>query len=83
MKRTISVRALRKGEYFGEVGLIFGELRTATVRSTNYCTMATLARSCLLGLFYRFPGIYSEMREAALAYDKSDKWKEFKILLLK
>lgn len=83
MKRTKTVRNLYKGDYFGEVGLLFGVSRTATVRSTNYCTMATLAKSSLMELFYRFPGIYSEMWEAALDYDNMDKWKEFKILLLK
>lgn len=35
---------LGEGAHFGEISLIYGCKRTATVSSTNYCTLASLSK---------------------------------------
>ena len=63
--------------------MVFDEVRTATVRSTNYCTMATLDRQSFFELCTNFPEIFAKMKETGLKYDDNDVWKSFKVLLLK
>jgi CRP-like cAMP-binding protein len=41
-------RELNQGNYFGEIGLIFNCKRTATVKSTNYCTFARIHKKVFL-----------------------------------
>ena len=36
------VRMLQPGDHFGEVGMMYGCRRTATVKAYDYCTCATL-----------------------------------------
>lgn len=43
-------RSLQDGEHFGEIGLIYGCRRTATVESTNYGTLAMLTKTKYLEL---------------------------------
>lgn len=81
--RLIMVRQIEQGEYFGEVALIFGIDRTATVVSSNYCTMATISSEVLLRLLHSYSEVFREMKKKALQYNDQDKWKEFKIMLLK
>jgi CRP-like cAMP-binding protein len=37
--------SLAEGDHFGEIGLIYGCRRTATVESSNYGTLAMLTRT--------------------------------------
>lgn len=39
---------LEKGDYFGELAILNNCLRTATVRSNNYCTFAKIPKSVFL-----------------------------------
>ena len=82
MYKLQMARQVEKGDFFGEVALIFDINRTATVVSSNYCTIATITQEQLYGLFHNYPGIYRKMKEKALKYDENDRWKQFKILLL-
>jgi len=43
-------RTLQEGDHFGEIGLIYGCKRTATVESNNYGTLAMLTKSNYLDL---------------------------------
>jgi len=81
MKRETYVRQLNQGEFFGEISIIRSTLRTATVKSNNYCTMASLSKAIFFDLCGIFPEILIKMRNKSLDY--YDVWKKFKILLLK
>ena len=80
LKRSLHVRGLEQGDYFGEVALIYSTPRTATVKSSNYCTLASLNSKSFLDLCNNFPEILEKMRERALKHD--DPWKKFKAALL-
>ncbi|XP_071851243.1 uncharacterized protein [Apostichopus japonicus] len=53
------------GQYFGEVGLIFGDYRTATVRAASYCEVLMLTRRDLDEALTEFPLIAKQFKEAA------------------
>ena len=80
--RLTIVREMDEGSLFGEISLILDIGRTATVVSSNYCTMATITQDVLLVLFQSYPDIFKRMKEKALSYDNKDVWKKFKLLLL-
>ena len=71
---------LQQGNFFGEVSLLFPCLRTATVKSQNYCTLAYLRKDNFIELWAYSPDTFHEIEEHALRYD--DKWIQFKIKLL-
>lgn len=50
-------KTLKLGDHFGEIGLIYGCKRTATVQSENYGQLALLTKSNLLELQKIFEGI--------------------------
>ena len=41
-------KLLNQGDYFGEVALLFDCKRTATVKSTNYCTFARIEKTVFM-----------------------------------
>lgn len=49
------VRTLQPGEHFGEISLLYGCNRTATVSANNYCTLAKLSKSHLDELTHKYP----------------------------
>ena len=51
-RRTEYVRSLEVGSYFGEVGILFKGIRTASVRSQNYCIMAKISKESLFNMFH-------------------------------
>ena len=42
-KEHVAIRLLTEGDYFGEVGMIYSCVRTASVISRNYNTMARIS----------------------------------------
>lgn len=52
---TKEEKRLYDGDHFGEIGLIYGLKRTATVRSLNYGSLACLTQSGLEELYKNFP----------------------------
>ena len=53
--RDVEVRKLNEGDHFGEISLIYGCERTATVTATNYNTFAVLSSPAYHHLTYRYP----------------------------
>lgn len=62
---------LREGDYFGDLSLLLGEPRTASVRALTYCDMFFLARE----EFARLRSAYPELRESLkrLSTERSEK----------
>ena len=71
---------LNVGDLFGEVALLNQCNRTATVKSTNYCTMAQISSDAFFNLCNSFPNIYNSMRKKVIEY--KDPWKSMKKLIL-
>jgi CPA2 family monovalent cation:H+ antiporter-2 len=53
------------GDHFGEIALITGQPRTATVTATDYSKFATLSRRDFLRFLQRFPSIRETMLSVA------------------
>ena len=80
LRRNQRVRELKQGDYFGEVSLLYSTTRTATVKSSNYCTLAQLNRKSFADLCNNYPEIMFKMKQRVLKYD--DPWKKFKTAVL-
>jgi len=61
--------SLSEGDHFGEIGLIYGCRRTATVESTNYGTLAMLTRSNFWELQKSFDGIVESFKNQICLYE--------------
>ena len=48
---------MRNGEFFGEISLIYGCKRTATVCSAKYSTLATLTKKNYDEILLEFPDL--------------------------
>ena len=81
VKDNVYVRQLCQGDYFGEISILTDSVRTATVKSSNYCTMACIKKRVFHDLCNSFPDILIKMKKKALEYN--DPWKEFKRAVLK
>ena len=68
--------SLNNGDYFGEVALLKKCLRTATVKSRNYSTLAQLNQLNFEQIIQRYPNI-KEIMEKYISISYSDKWKKF------
>ena len=75
------VRQVEQGQYFGELALLNFSVRTATVTSSNYCTMAKVDSKVFYKLCDSFPDVFFKMKNKSKDY--SDPLKMFKIKLLK
>lgn len=53
--RDIILSELRKGDVFGEIALLDGGARSATVRASTRCTLVLLERSAVIGVLKRDP----------------------------
>ena len=80
MKTSVFVSKLGQGDYFGEVSILTNSPRTATVKSTNYSTMACINKGKFYDLCSNFPDILMKMQQKALQY--TDPWTKFKLALL-
>lgn len=69
------VNTLKLGAYFGEVGIIKNCCRTASVRSKNYTTCASLSESNFRDFKNRYPEIIRKMNDNLIQYQ--DRWKKF------
>ena len=69
---------LDKGEYFGELAILYGCKRTATVKTANYCTFAQIQADVFLKETQTF---VKKIKDSSKNYN--DKLRRFKIKLLK
>jgi CRP-like cAMP-binding protein len=51
------IKELRPGDYFGEIALIYGCKRTATVKSLKYSTLAIFKKSDYKDILIEFPDL--------------------------
>lgn len=68
---------LKPSSYFGEVALIKGCNRTASVTSKNYSTCAELRKDVFESLITRFPFVKDHM-QLRMREAYNDRWKKFK-----
>ncbi|HUY84794.1 MAG TPA: NAD(P)-binding domain-containing protein, partial [Steroidobacteraceae bacterium] len=59
-------RALSAGDFFGEMGLVSGRPRSATVRAASDCTLIEVPRRAALKLFSAVPSAKTQMGEALI-----------------
>ena len=60
------VAVLQDGDYFGEITLITGFPRTATVRTVSVCTCISLERGQFNRMLDRFPELRRQMSDVAV-----------------
>lgn len=63
---TARVAVLQDGDYFGEITLITGFPRTATVRTVTVCTCISLERGQFNRMLEGFPELHRQMSEVAV-----------------
>jgi ATP-binding cassette subfamily B protein len=63
---TMRVAVLQDGDFFGEITLITGFPRTATVRTETVCTCISLGRGQFNRLIDRFPELRRELSDVAV-----------------
>ena len=66
---------MRNGEFFGEISLVYGCKRTATVCSAKYSTLATLTKKKYTEILFEFPDL--ELHLKNFIYKYNDRMKRF------
>ncbi len=61
-KELITARVIYSGALFGEIALISNSKRTATVKTLNYCTCASLYREEFQDLCLYYPDILNKLK---------------------
>jgi CRP-like cAMP-binding protein len=79
-KKDVFVRDISPGMLFGEVALIFGTRRTASVKSLDQCTVGGLSDEIFFDMLKNFPEIENMLRIGTRQY--SDHWKQYQIKAL-
>jgi len=74
-KKEVYVRDIAQGNLFGEVALLFGTRRTASVRSKDQCTIGALNEENFFDLVQNFPEVETLLRNDSRLY--KDHWKTY------
>lgn len=61
--RYVQVRELREGDFFGEISVLSGRPRTATITAATYCELLELDRASLDAITARHPRVLDVMRQ--------------------
>ena len=69
--QDIDVKVLKKGDYFGEVSLVYDLRRTASITAQNYCTLGKLTLKNLYGILSNFPHFRKSLISQTHKYDDS------------
>jgi len=70
---TREVRVLNPGEFFGEISLLTGEPRSATVVATTDCVVFEIHRESLAQLFEQQPGLLEGLSEVMATRREADR----------
>lgn len=62
-RRQVSIAKLGSGKFFGEMGLLTGEARTATVRAITDCALLVIGYEAFHDTIARVPGVIEKMSE--------------------
>lgn len=79
-KKDVFVRDLNPGTLFGEIGLVYGVKRTASVRSKKQCTVGSINEEVFLDMIDNFPEMQNRLKSVTRRYD--DHWKKYQIHVL-
>ena len=74
-KNVEKLKVLRPGDYFGEIALIYGSKRSATVTSTKYSTLAMLVKESYKDILIEFPDLQQQLKKHIFTYN--DRIKRF------
>lgn len=66
---------MRNGEFFGEISMIYGCKRTATIKSAKYSTLAKLSKKNYVDIQLEFPDLQSHLMN--FIYKYNDRMKRF------
>jgi small-conductance mechanosensitive channel/CRP-like cAMP-binding protein len=67
---SVEIARLRRGQYFGEMSLLTGEPRSASVVATEDCTLLEIDRATFARIFQMLPGLARQL-SAQLAHRRS------------
>jgi CRP-like cAMP-binding protein len=62
-------RTLNPGDHFGEISMIYGCPRTASVIANNYCTLSRLTKHHFEELVQKYPELISRFKDRVFHYD--------------
>ena len=69
------VRTLSPGQHFGEIALLTGSKRTATIQTKNYSTIGMVSQENFNELLHIFPDIKKKLNDSLVQYqDKYKQW---------
>lgn len=71
---------LSKGSFFGEIGMLFGTKRTASVQAKTDCTLVVVTKQKLEDVLFKFPEDKSKVK--VLTDKKAEWWEAQKYLPL-
>ncbi|CDW87072.1 cyclic nucleotide-binding protein [Stylonychia lemnae] len=69
----IKHRSLLPGDHFGEISMIYGCARTATVKANNYCTLAKLSKEHFEEMIHKTPQLLDKFKTKIYHYDDNVK----------
>ena len=67
--QDIHVRNLNESDYFGEVSLIYDNVRTATVTTTNYSSLGKIKIETIWRLCANYPFFKKAIMQRMMTYD--------------
>lgn len=76
-KNKNKIKNLRPGDYFGEISLIYGCKRTASVNSSKYSTLAMLKKVHYKEILIEFPDLQEQLKQSIFRY--KDRMKRFTV----
>ena len=75
------MRTLNPGQHFGEIALLTGSKRTATVQTKNYSTIGKVSQDDFNELLHIFPDIKKKLTDNLVQYqDKYKQWLKSQLL---